>query len=83
MQSKAYCCCSLILRNRNRGEGQREVNRGAEFIFMKSKNEQVASGSSVQPKASVNIKDHTSLSHFPVKKKHRTWTSEPDDQNVP
>lgn len=41
-------------------EGQRERDRGAQFIFtMTDKKEQVASRSSAQLRTSVNIKDHT------------------------
>lgn len=43
--------------------GPRGVDRGAEFVCtMRGETKQVACGSSVQP-----IKEHTSLSSFPVK----------------
>lgn len=46
------------------------MDREAEFIFTMrgKKKEQVAYGSSVQPKASINSKEHTSLSYFPAKR---------------
>lgn len=56
-------------------KGQWERDGRAEFIFtMTGKKETNKNrwlvGLPINQKTSVNIKDHTSLSYFPIKKKH-------------
>lgn len=49
------------------------MEKKIEFNYtMRGKKEQVAHRSSGHPKASLGIKDHTSLSYLPIKKKYRT-----------
>jgi len=70
MQIKSYRGCSSILMSGD--EGQRERDRGAEFIFTmtgKKKNRWLA-GLLPNQEHLLTLKITLSLSYFPVKKKH-------------